>query len=108
MGAHEDVAGGGEEVEPQKAVSVGAVGPGHPLEEAHRLLDDQLEPPGHVLEAGDDEHAEQRRHAQKQRRHQKGGDQAGVGVFQVQEADLSRAVEDGVPHGLLHALGAAG
>ena len=104
QGAHKDVGPGGEEVGPEKAVPMGAAALGHAVEQAHQLLQRQLELSRLVLEPGDGENPDQRGAQQQKRRCQQGGNHPRVHRHQAEQADLSRAVEHRVPHGLLHAL----
>ena len=108
QGSYKDVGAGGEDIGPQEAAAVGAAALGHAVEQAHRLLQHQLEFSGHIPEPGDDKDADQDGGDEKGRRDQKGGDHPGVDRFETEEADPVDAVEHRVPHGLLHALRPAG
>jgi hypothetical protein len=102
QGAHEDERPGGENVGSHKPEAVGAAVFRHAVEQAHRLLQQELEPAGDHLEAGDGEHPDQDGGQQQHSRHQKGGDQPRVHVFQTEQTDLVHVMEHRVPHGLLH------
>ena len=100
-GAHEDVDPRREDIGPQEAVPVGAGALGQAVEEAHRLLQQELEPSGPVPEPGDHEDPQSQRKNGQDARHGKGGDEARVHVLEAEEAHLRGGVEHRVPHGLL-------
>ena len=102
--AKENVGPGGKQIRPQKAVAPRAVALGQAVKEAHRLLQQQLHPPGHILKLGDHKNPKQRRGSQQHHRHHQGGNKTGIDRPQAKQADPVPFMQNRVPHGDLDGL----
>ena len=100
--ADEDIHASAEDVRAQELVAVGAVVLRHAVKQSHHRLQRQLELAGDELEPGNDEQTQQQRRHQDDTHHHQRGYVGGVHVLQPEQADVVRAVEHRVTHGLLH------